>query len=576
MYLRKVTKHKDGKAHRYWALVQSYRTERGPRQRTVAWLGEVSEDSKLVLKTGETPPCDQTHLFEKSRPEWIEVNTQTLRVEQIVEFGGPWLGLQLIHLLDLNHFLSEHLPRGKEEVPWDLMAQVLILSRLCHPSSELEIAEDYFERSAMADLLGVPEEKINDDRLYRALDRLLPHKRELETHLKERLGTLFNLSYDLFLYDVTSTYFEGEAECNPQAQRGYSRDKRGDCKQVCIALVVTREGFPLGYELFAGNRTDVTTVEEIVEEMEERYGQADRIWVMDRGMASEENFEFLNEKGRRYIVGAHRAQLKRYERELLQKDWLSVHEGLEVKKVESPDGKEVYILCRSRQRALKETAMHDRFEKRIEEALNKMAESTSKRKYKAGIIERRIGRILGKNSRAAGLFDIQVTPDETGHVKIAWSKKESFREWSALSEGCYMLRSNVADWSPEDLWKAYIQLTEAEDAFRIHKSDLRIRPIWHQKEERVQAHILVCFLAYVLWKALEGLCRQAGLGDAPSKVFKELSEIKLVNVVMSTRQGIPMKLRCVSTPTTHQAILLQRLKLNLPNRFPMKKCSGNF
>ncbi|MBI1824198.1 MAG: IS1634 family transposase, partial [Nitrospirae bacterium] len=338
MYLRKVTKHKDGKAHRYWALVQSYRTERGPRQRTVAWLGEVSEDSKLVLKTGENPPCDQQHLFENRRPEWVEVNTQTLRVDHIVEFGGPWLGLQLIHLLELNRFLSEHLPRGKEEVPWDLMAQVLILSRLCHPSSELEIAEDYFERSAMADLLGVPEEKINDDRLYRALDRLLPHKRDLETHLKERLGTLFNLSYDLFLYDVTSTYFEGGAERNPLAQRGYSRDKRGDCKQVCIALVVTREGFPLGYEVFAGNRTDVTTVDEIVEEMEERYGQAERIWVMDRGMASEENFEFLNEKGRRYIVGANRAQLKRYERELLQKDWISVHEGLEVKKVESPDG----------------------------------------------------------------------------------------------------------------------------------------------------------------------------------------------------------------------------------------------
>lgn len=198
------------------------------------------------------------------------------------------------------------------------MAQVLVLCRLCHPSSELEIAEDYFEKSALADLLGIPKGKINDDRLYRSLDRLLPFKRELEGHLKDRLGALFKLSYDLFLYDVTSTYFEGAAEANPLAQRGYSRDKRGDCKQVCIAPVVTREGFPLGYEVFAGNRTDVTTVEEIVEEMEGRYGQAECIWVMDRGMASEENFEFLNESGRRHIVGANRKALKAYERELLR------------------------------------------------------------------------------------------------------------------------------------------------------------------------------------------------------------------------------------------------------------------
>ena len=576
MYLRKVSKYKDGKAHHYWALVQSYRTERGPRQRTVAWLGEVAEDSKLVLKTERSTPPDQRDLFAEREAQWVEVNTQTLRVENIVDFGGPWLGLQLIRLLGLDRFLCEHLPRGKEEIPWDVMAQVLVLCRLCHPCSELEIAEDYFEKSALADLLGIPKGKINDDRLYRALDRLLPYKRELEKHLKERVGTLFSLSYDLFLYDVTSVYFEGEAEANPLAQRGYSRDKRGDLKQVCIALVVTRDGFPLGYEVFSGNRTDVTTVEEIVEEMEGRYGQAERIWVMDRGMGSEENFEFLNKNGRRYIVGANRNQLKRYERELLQRDWVNVQEGLEVKKVESPDGKEVYILCRSHSRALKEAAMHERFEKRIEEALTRAAASASKRRYRAGLLERRIGRILERNSRAAGLFDIQVTQEAEGFSKVRWRKRESFREWSALSEGCYLLRSNVMDWSPEDLWKAYIQLTEAEDAFRIHKSDLSIRPIWHQKEERVRAHILVCFLAYVLWKTLEGFCRQGGLGDAPAKVFKDLSGIKLVNVVMSTRQGIPVTLRCVSTPTTHQAILLQRLGLHLPNRFPMKECSGNF
>jgi transposase len=332
-------------------------------------------------------------------------------------------------------------------------------------------------------------------------------------------------------------------------------------------LVVTREGFPLGYEVFAGNRTDVTTVEEIVEVMESRYGKANRIWVMDRGMASSGNFEFLNEEGRKYIVGANRKQLKQYEGELLKKDWQTVHSGLEVKRVDSPDGQEIFILCRSSDRAEKERAIHDRFEQRIEESLIRMANGCEKRRYKVKVIERRVGRLLGRNSRAAGLFDIKVEKGSNGGAMVSWTKRDDWREWSNLSEGCYMLRSNIRDWSPEELWKAYIQLTEAEDAFRIQKNDLSIRPIWHQKEERVLAHILVCFLAYVLWKTLGGLCRQAGLGDEPRKVFHELSQIKLTDVVLPTRNGKEIRLRCVGTPTKHQQILLQHLRLNLPKRF---------
>ena len=289
-----------------------------------------------------------------------------------------------------------------------VMAEVLVLCRLCHPSSELHIAEHFFEQTALADLLGIPSDKINEDRLYRALDQILPHKEALEGHLKEKAGSLFKLDYDLFLYDVTSTYFEGEARINPLAQRGYSRDHRGDCKQVCIGLVVSREGFPLGYEIFAGNRTDVTTVEEIIELMEGRYGRANRIWVMDRGMVSEENMGLLTKEGRRYILGTQRGQLKRYEEELLKGDWQEIQAGLEVKRVDSPDGKEVFILCRSRDRAEKEKAMHDRFEQRIEEALIRMEKSCEKRRYQINVIERRIGRLLGKNSRAAGLFDVRV------------------------------------------------------------------------------------------------------------------------------------------------------------------------
>ena len=285
---------------------------------------------------------------------------------------------------------------------------------------------------------------------------------------------------------------------NPQAKRGYSRDHRPDCKQVNIALVVTREGMPLGYEVFAGNRHDSTTVKEIIQTMETKYGKARRIWVLDRGMVSEENVKYLQQGGRRYIVGAPKSQLKKFERELFAQDWQQVREGLQVRFCPAPTGEEVFILCRSAQRQQKEQAIHERFEQRIEEGLRKIEESCQKRKHNPLIIAQRVGRLLGQNSRAAALFEIQVETDAHGCAALRWTKLEARRDWARLSEGCYLLRSNVTDWSAEDLWRAYIQLTQAEAAFRIHKSDLRIRPVWHQKQNRVQAHILVCFLAYAL------------------------------------------------------------------------------
>ena len=458
MYLRKKTRIKDGKRHNYWALVESYRTERGPRQRTVAWLGELEKAGRLgVANAAKGTHSQQGNLFEKGpEPEWVEVNVKGVRVENTREFGGPWLGLELISKLCLDRFFSEHIAKGRERVPWASMALVLVICRLCRPSSELHIAEHFFEQTALADLLGISSKRINEKRLYRGLDKVLPHKEELEKHLKEKAGSLFELDYDLFLYDVTSTYFEGEAAGNSLAKRGYSRDHRGDCKQVCIGLVVTRDGFPLGYEVFSGNRSDVTTVEEIIEVMENRYGKANRIWVMDRGMASSGNFEFLNKEGRKYIVGANRGQLKQYESELLKKDWQVVQAGLAVKQVESPDGQEAFILCRSRDRAKKERAMHDRFEQRIEESLIRMANGCEKRRYQVKVIERRVGKLLGKNSRAAGLFDVKVEKGLNGGAKVKWTKRDDWRNWSRLSEGCYMLRSNISDWHPEELWKAYI------------------------------------------------------------------------------------------------------------------------
>jgi len=565
MYLRRCYRNKDGKRHAYWALVESYRTARGPRQRVVAWLGAMDEQGRLGVKRCAAPAStSQRQLFEDTQPRWVEVDVKRVRVERSRKFGGPWLGLELLRQLGLDRFLEETLPEGREQIPWPLMAMVLVLGRLCDASSELHLAEQFYESSALADLLGVPAEKVNEDRLYRALDALRPHKPALEKHLKQKLGELFELDYDLLLYDVTSTYFEGQAEKNPQAQRGYSRDHRPECKQVNVALVVSRCGMPLGYEIFAGHRHDATTLEQMVEHIEGLYGRANRIWVMDRGMAGEDNVKFLREGGRRYIVGTAKNSLRKFERELLAEDWRRVREGLEVRITPAPGGEEVFILCRSAQRRAKEQAMHERFEKRIEEGLAQIQASCQKKKHKPVTVATRVGRLLERNTRAAALFDVQVEAAANGGARLRWSKREAWRAWARLSEGCYLLRSNVTDWSAEDLWRAYVQLTEAEAAFRIQKSDLAIRPVWHQKQERVQAHILVCFLAYVLWKALAASCRQAGLGDEPRQVFQTLSEIALVDVVLPTRSGTVIRKRCISQPTEHQQILLQRLGLRLP------------
>jgi len=575
MYLRHTTRRKDGKVHRYWRLVRSVRVGSKVVQQTVAQLGELDAAGRAqarALARTITGDREQPDLFTPAEAEpAVPVRLRRIRLERGRTFGDVWLGWTLWRALRLDAVLAHLLPEGREAVPWATMAAVLVLARLCEPSSELHIAEDWYRRTALEDLLALPAARVNDDRLYRALDKLLPHKRALEQHLVARLGALFALDYDLLLYDVTSTYFEGLAARNPLAQRGHSRDHRPDCKQVCVALVVTREGMPLGYELFPGNRTDVTTVEEIVETMEARYGLAQRIWVMDRGMTSEDNLTWLREGGRRYLVGTPKSELRKWARQIADaQDWQAVRHGVEAKQCTGPDGAETFVLVRSVERREKERAMHARFTRRIEDGLARLGRrlQRARRALDARRLERQLGRLLALNTRAAGRYLIELVPDATvpAGVRLEWTARPEWDDWARWSEGCYVLRTNIPDWSPEDLWRTYIQLTEAEAAFRIHKSDLSLRPIWHQTEDRVQAHILVCFLAYVLWKTLEQWQQRAGLGHSPRTILEELRRIQSTDVVLPTADGRELRLRCVVRPDAAQAALLDRLGLELPER----------
>ena len=588
MYIRQQFKTVAGKRRAYWALVESVRTERGPRQKVVSWLGALDEAGRIgVLQAAQNQQATvkpqlefkQQSLFEYEdeavEPHWVRVNAKAVRVENNRQFGGPWLALQLIQHLKLDEFLNKHLPKGKEHIQWSLSSMILVIARLLDPSSELYVSEQWYPKTALPDLLGVPADRIDDNRLYRTLDELLPHKEALEIHLKNRMGELFDIEYDLLLYDVTSTFFEGQCMDNPLAKRGYSRDQRSDCKQVCIALVVTRCGMPLGYEVFAGNTADVTTVKGIVEMMEKRYGKSDRIWVMDRGMTSEDNLEFLRQESRRYIIGTNKALLKKFEQDLLKEDWNTIRDGIEVKLCKMPKEEdsdsadevtETFILCRSRDRKEKDKAIVQRAADKIAERLTSMKARCEKQNRDQLIVSREIGRLLGQNTRASHLFDVKVLTKDKKFALIEWKRIKPATDWHELSDGCYLLRTNVTDWSDEDLWKAYIQLTEAENAFRIQKSDLSIRPVWHHKEDRVRAHIFVCFLSYVLWKTLGQFCKKAGLGDEPRRVISELSEIRLVDVVLPTDSGHEIRTSCVTRPTEHQKILLDMMGFRLPTR----------
>lgn len=583
MFLRRNRRTIDGQSYDYWTLVKTVRTAKGPRQQVVATLGKEPGLESRTRRGWEQiadllegrQPAPSASVNRQAEPgQWTEVDVSGLRVERVRDFGREYLALALWRRLKLHTLLGELIEPGAEQVPWELTACILTIARFCEQKSELEVAQRWYADSALEDLLGVPAGRINDARLYRGLDVLHAHKDKLCTHLQERYRSMFGVEFEFLLYDVTSTYFEGKAEANESAARGYSRDQRSDCKQVNIGLVVTPEGLPIGYEIFSGNTADVTTVEEMVELMEAKYGLPKRIWVMDRGMISEENIEFLRERGARYLVGTPKRQLKAFEAALLEdKDWAEVQPGVEVKLVAHPDGAsgEQYVLCRSAARREKELAMLQRQCERLRAQLDRTHASLQRRPAKdPGQIERRIGRWLGRYPAAERLFEVELERDAQGRacgLKLTECKERL--DWAAQAHGAYLLRTNCLEQNPAQLWRWYIQLTQVEDAFRISKSDLSLRPVYHHKSQRVEAHILVCFLSLALWRTLEMWMRGKGLGNCARQLLKEVATIRSLDVVLPMRPGPDQqpretRLRVVARPDRPTAELLHRLGLELP------------
>lgn len=580
MFLRRNRRRKNGEIYEYWTLVESVRTARGPRQRVVATLGKLpgqDHDERAGweeiarLLDGHSRTTAQGDLFGDvpEPPQWAQVNLSGVRVERVREFGKVYIALALWRRMGLHNFFEEHAQHGCEQVDWATVACILSIGRFCAQSSELALSERWYAQTALDDLVGVRPTDVYDNRLYRGLDALLPLREKLFEHLRERYRSMFGSGFEFLLYDVTSTYFEGQCLRNPQAQRGYSRDQRPDCKQVCIGLVVTPEGLPLAYEVFAGNRSDVTTVEDIVNLMEKKYGRAERIWAMDRGMVSEENLDYLREREAMYIVGTPKGRLRQFEQELLKdKDWQRVESGVEVKLVDHPDGegRERYVLCRSLARHEKEAAMLNRQRDRLRARLMEIDASLKKHKASPETVERRVGKWLGRNTAAEKLFQVKVITQSGWATGLHIEENESKLSWAQSAQGAYLLRTNCLEQDPRKLWRWYIHLTEAEDAFRTSKWDLGLRPVFHHREDRVQAHIMVCFLALVMWRSLEMWLQAKELGDCARQVLQEVDTIRSMDVVLPVQGKADVRLRMVAKPETLAADLLAKMQLRLPTR----------
>jgi transposase len=602
MFLRPNYRAKDGKDHTYWSLVETVRTVDGPRQRTLCYLGELNGSAqarwlKSVEVFNEQGEAEQLKLFPShievgdEDPQVARVLVNRVRLERTRQFGSCLLGWELWKQLGLDDFFESAMDEEAAEVPWSRVAALLAINRLCAPGSELAIEQRWYPSTALDDLLEIEEGKINDTRLYRCLDRILPHKTKLEQHLKQRYGELFGAEFDVLLYDLTSTYVEGAAEKNPMMGRGYSRDHRPDCEQMVIALIVNREGFPFSYETFDGNRADVSTMETILRMVERKYGKARRIWVMDRGIVSEENLAAIRKRGGQYLVGTPRRQMKKFEAELLKDDWTRVRPDVEVKQIAIPQGEETYILCRTAGRKEKEKAIRNRFSTHMETALAGLKKNIANGRLKdRNKMERRLGRIQARHPEVNDLFAVTLRDTPAG-VRLEWEMKKDREAWRDLREGAYMLRTNLQSDSAEQMWSMYMQLTEAESSFRALKSELSIRPLFHQKEPRVKAHVLVAFLGYALWVTLKHLLQRrsavvpqpsvSGVNNAqplsPMKALALLSTLQSADIVLPTTDGREIRLRRITEPTAEQKSLLHQLGLSLPERLKsLSKCSVDF
>jgi transposase len=601
MFLRAYHRTKDGKRHTYFALVESQRTARGPRQRIVAELGELTADQRrrwrrTAIFHSRQKGGKQLPLFLEEEtaplpddPEVVRIRLGKVGWTNARAFGDVWLGLQLWDKLGLEQIIQRHVRWGREQVAPARMVAIEVISRLCvsqgGETSELGLAEQGYRRTALEDLLGVPEQMVTKDRLYRTLDALLEAKAPIERELKDRLGELFSLNYDLLLCDLTSSFFEGLANANELAALGHSRDRRKDCKQVVLAMVVTQDGFPLYHEVFAGNTRDSVAFPEIVRTMASRFGSARRVWVLDRGIATEQNVQFLRDQGQSFLVGTSRSELSALDAELCTEDWVHVRDHVEVKCVER-DGQS-YILARSKQRRAKERAIRRRQLLGLHRDLKRLSSSVSAGRLKSGEkIQRRIGRLSERWPAAWKFVEVTAQSDRARQGKqVSWRYKRGSLRAALRRDGAYLLLSDQTDWSAQQLWTTYTQLTRAEQAFRAMKSELLLRPMWHRYTKRVQAHIFVCVLAYALWKALDHMLRQArlmrrvGKRDvqtaeaplperpmSPAAALRLLHDVQIGDILLETTDGRQLRLRRVARPGAEQAELIAALGLSLPER----------
>jgi len=579
MFLRSKKRSKDGKTHRYFSVVENRRVRSGRVvQRQVLFLGEINDSQQAawrqtleVFDEAEQRAATLS-LFPEDREipadalDGVQVKLAEMELRRSRAFGNYWLGCELWRQLGLEAFWEARLGEGREEVPWAKVLELLVVSRLVSPGSEFRLHRQGFDQSAMGDLLGTGFAVAEKDRLYRCLDRILKHKAALFEHLRQRWQELFQARFDVLLYDLTSTYIEGEGEEIPKAQHGYSRDHRGDCRQVVIALVVTPEGFPLAYEVMEGNTSDRTTLRGFLTKIETQYGRARRVWLMDRGIPTEEVLQELRAPEREvfYLVGTPRGKIQQYEKKWLALPWQKVRDSVEVKLF--AEAGELYVLAKSAGRRAKEQAIRRR---KLARLLWKLRDLRRKSPARDQLLLR-IGAAKKEAGRAFGFVRILLPKEGEAVTRQTFTfqlDKDKLQK-AELRDGHYLLRSNLVGEDAAVLWELYLQLTQIEAAFKTLKSELGLRPIYHQLENRVEAHILVAFLSYALSVTLRQRLQALAPGLTPRAVLEKLATIQMLDVCLPTTDGRWLIMPRYTQPEPDQALMLHQLSLSLPSQPP--------